>query len=411
MLSDLMFGSALANPGLNSQAQTPKSEDSGPLSELHPWRGPDELHTPSIPLMKTLRPYSSALLGLALVVSSAAYAQSEPPAATAKKEKANPAAQFNKPQAPETLPGKGLAQHDFILMGVRSASDGKGIRMVKGGQVVWSYSDPEAKGAYYDATLLPNGNLLLAHGQGVRIITPDKKVIWKYEVKPNEHEIDGAQPVGSDRVVFLSNGDPTMHIMVANIVTGKIEKDVELPLAATANMKEPRYVHMQARRMRLTPAGTALVAYTNANKVSEYDENGKEVWSANVQSPWSVERLKNGNTLVQSMRMESIELNPKGETVWKFTKEDAAAQGYIIDKTQVCTRLPNGNTLIAVNNETAWKKGMTPDSWAPVQAIEVTPEKKIVWALRDWDNFYWVTTIQMLDDPRIKEKLHFGSVK
>jgi hypothetical protein len=64
-----------------------------------------------------------------------------------------------------------------------------------------------------------------------------------------------------------------------------------------------------------------------------------------------------------------------------------------------------------VNNETAWKPGMTPDSWAPVQAIEVTPEKKIVWALRDWNNFYWVTTIQTLDDPRIKEKLHFGSVR
>jgi hypothetical protein len=367
--------------------------------------------------MKTPRSCSAAVFGLAFVVSTVAYAQSEAPgksaAPAAKKEKANPAAQFTKPQAPETLPGKGLAQHDFIVMGVRSSSDGKGIKMIKGGQVVWNYSDPTAKGAYYDATMLPNGNLLLAHGQGVRIITPDKKVIWKYEVKPDEHEIDGAQPVGSDRVVFLRNGSPTMHIVVANIVTGKIEKEVEVPLAATANMKEPRYVHMQARRMRLTPAGTALVAYTNANKVSEYDENGKEVWTASVASPWSVERLKNGNTLVQSMRLEvgTVELNPKGETVWKFASADAEAQGYLIDKVQVATRLPNGNTLISVNNETAWKKGMTPDAWAPVQAIEVTPDKKIVWALRDWDNFYWVTTMQTLDDPRIREKLHFGSTR
>lgn len=364
--------------------------------------------------MNTPRSYSAAFLGLALTAAAVAYAQSESPKATpapaAKKEKVNPAAQFTKPQAPETLPGKGLAQHDFILMGVRSSSDGKGVRMVKGGKVAWSYYDPEMKGAYYDATLLPNGNLLLAHGQGVRIITPDKKVLWKYTVNPTEHEIDGAQPVGSDRVVFLMNGNPTARIMVANIVTGKIEKEVEVPLAATANMKDPRYVHMQARRLRLTPAGTALIAYTNANKVSEYDENGKEVWTASVPSPWSVERLKNGNTLVQSMKMESIELNPQGETVWKFTKDDAAALGYIIDKTQVCTRLPNGNTLISVNNETAWKPGMTPDSWAPVQVIEVTPAKKIVWALRDWNNFYWVTIIQTLDDPRINEKLHFGSV-
>ena len=72
-------------------------------------------------------------------------------------------------------------------------------------------------------------------------------------------QLSGAQAVGSDRVVFLMNGEPTARIMVANIVTGKIEKEVEVPLAATANMKEPRYVHMQARRMRLTPAGTALI--------------------------------------------------------------------------------------------------------------------------------------------------------
>ena len=44
-------------------------------------------------------------------------------------------------------------------------------------------------------------------------------------------------------------------------------------------------------------------------------------------------------------------------------------------------------------------------------SIEVTPDKKIVWALRDWDNFYWVTTMQTLDDPRIREKLHFGSTR
>ncbi|MSU64666.1 MAG: hypothetical protein EXS38_00850 [Opitutus sp.] len=366
--------------------------------------------------MHTPKTYSVALFGLALTAAVLSAAQSETPRATpapaAKKEKADPAAQFNRPQAPATMPGKGLAQHDFILMGVRSSSDGKGIRMVKGGQVVWSYVDPEVKGAYYDATMLANGNLLLAHGRGVRIITPDKKVVWKYEVDPNEHEIDGAEAVGSDRVVFLMNGSPTARIMVANIVTGKIEKEVEVPLAATANTKEPRYVHMQARRMRLTPSGTALIAYTNANKVSEYDENGKEVWTASVPSPWSVERLKNGNTLVESMKMETIELNPKGETVWKFTKDDAAAQGYLMDKTQAAMRLPNGNTLITVNNETAWKPGTSgPDAWAPAQAIEVTPEKKIVWALRDWNNFYWVSTMQTLDDPRIKEKLHFGSVR
>jgi hypothetical protein len=318
---------------------------------------------------------------------------------------------FTKPQAPEVLPGNGLKEHDFFVSGVKSSRDGKGIVMVKNGAVVWNFFDPSIRGNYYDGTMLPNGNLLLGHARGVKVITPDKKIVWTYDVKPEEHEIDGVQPVGADRVVFLRNGSPTAHIVVANIKTNTIEKTVEIPLAATANMKEPRYVHMQARRMRLTPQGTALVAYTNANKVAEYDENGKEVWSASVPTPWSVERLKNGNTLVQSMKLDTIELNPKGETVWKLTPADLEAQGYIIDKAQQATRLKNGNTLITVNNETAWLPGDTPDSWAPVQALEVTPAKKVVWALRDWKNFDIVSTMQTLDDPRINEPLHFGSVK
>ena len=180
---------------------------------------------------------------------------------------------FTKPQAPETLPGRGLKEHDFFVSGVQSSRDGKGIVMVKNGQVVWNFYDPNVKGNYYDATLMANGNLLLAHAQGVMIITPDKQILWRYDVKPQEHETDGAQPVGKDYVVFLQNGNPTAHILVANISTGKIEKEVEVPLAATANLKEPRYVHMQARRMRLTPQGTALIAYTNADKVAEYDDN------------------------------------------------------------------------------------------------------------------------------------------
>ena len=327
---------------------------------------------------------------------------------------------FTKPQAPETLPGHGLKEHDFFVSGVKSSRDGKGIVMVKDGQVVWNFFDKNVKGNYYDGTLMANGNLLLGHAQGAMIIAPDKTIVWRYDVKPpkagkkgetspDEHEIDGVQPVGKDHVVFLQNGDPSAHILVANITTGKIEKDVEIPLAATANMKETRYIHMQARRMRLTPQGTALIAYTNADKVAEYDENGKEVWSAAVAQPWSVERLKNGNTLVASMKLDTIELNAKGETVWKLTPADLAAQGYIIDKLQTAMRLPNGNTLIAVNNETAWLPGDTPDAWAPVQAIEVNPAKKVVWALRDWKNFDVVSTMQTLDDPRIKEPLHFGS--
>ena len=387
----------------------------------------------SCPIMKNPFLSSLGVSFAALALTSLISAQDKPftPSKEALERAKGSAAKtahpggFNKPQAPANLPGKGLKQHDFFVSGVQSQRDKKGIVMVKNGQVVWNYFNPEIRGNYYDGTMLPNGNLLLGHAHGVKIISPDKKIVWRYDVKPpargpsesrdEGNEIDGVQPVGKDRVVFLRNGDPAAHIVVANITTGKIEKEVEIPVAKTANKSEARSVHMQMRRMRLTPQGTALVAYTNADKVAEYDEHGKETWFAMVPRPWSVERLKNGNTLVTSMRIDigTIELDPQGKTVWQMNQKEIEAQGYLIDKMQSSTRLANGNTLITVNNETAWVPGDTPDGelWAPVQAIEVTPARQIVWALRDWTNFDVVSTFQTLDDPRIKEPLHFGSFR
>jgi hypothetical protein len=38
-----------------------------------------------------------------------------------------------------------------------------------------------------------------------------------------------------------------------------------------------------------------------------------------------------------------------------------------------------------------------------IQAVEVTPDKKIVWVLQDWKNLGPATTAQFLDQPGIPE--------
>jgi hypothetical protein len=38
-----------------------------------------------------------------------------------------------------------------------------------------------------------------------------------------------------------------------------------------------------------------------------------------------------------------------------------------------------------------------------VQLIEVTPDKKVVWALRDWETFGPASSTQLLDEPGIPE--------
>jgi len=110
-------------------------------------------------------------------------------------------------------------------------------------------------------------------------------------------------------------------------------------------------------------------------------------------SPRAAVRLKNGSTLITDERdVLTREVNSKGETVWEFNLSELSPEiGF--KGSQSCVRLDNGNTILCsrANGE-------------KTQLVEVTPEKKIVWALRDWKDLGQATAIQVLDDPGIPEK-------
>jgi hypothetical protein len=308
-------------------------------------------------------------------------------------QEAKPAA---KPIAPAVLPGKGLAQHDFFYAGEAKTRD---MYIVRAGQVAWSYNDSTGRGEISDAIRLSNGNVLFAHQFGVTLITPDKKVLWNYDA-PTNCEIHTAQPIGTNHVIFIQNG-PEPRLFVANLATGKMEREFPLPVG---NSKS---THGQFRHARLTDAGTYLVAHMDKGKVAEYDETGRQVWSAAAPGVWSAVRLKNGNTLVCGKGVR--EINAQGETVWEFTSADVP--DYKFDSLQIATRLPNGHTLI--NNWVNQWNGKIDPNTAPVQALEITPDKKVVWALRSWTspNLGPSTTIQLLDEPGMPENVHFGSIQ
>jgi hypothetical protein len=288
--------------------------------------------------------------------------------------------------APAVLPGKGLAQHDFVYSG---EAHEERLFIIRGGKIVWSYTHP-GRGEISDALLEPDGNILFAHQFGITEITPDKKVVWNYDA-PAKTEIHTAQPYGTNSVFFIENGNPAKFI-VMNKTTGDIEHQFTLPA------KDTNSVHRQFRRARLTAAGTLLIAHLDLGKVVEYDWNGNALWSQNVSNCWSAEQLPNGNILIATSGAQIVrEINRQGETVWQWTPADAP--GYKFSNTQTATRLPDGNTII--NNWFEHLPGNLDSSNAPVQAIEVTPDKKIVWALRSWTppaDLGQSTTIQILDN-------------
>jgi outer membrane protein assembly factor BamB len=300
--------------------------------------------------------------------------------------------------APAQLPGKGLAQHDFLYAG--ESHDGR-IFIVRQGKIVWSYDDPASKGEISDAVMLSNGNILFAHQYGVTEITPEKKVVWNYDA-PAGHEVHTAVPIGQEHVLFIQNGDPAV-LRVVNIVTGATEKEIKL---AT---KQPVSVHAQFRHARLTDKGTVLVAHMDLNKVVEYDADGKELWSFPAPGAWGVSQLKNGNVLITD-RVGVREVTRRGDAVWSWSPADAP--GYKFSSLQQAWRLPNGNTVVS-NWVNEWSKN-APRFGETVQAIEVTPAKEVVWALREWTppaNLGPSTTIQFLDEPSAPEDMHFGDIR
>ena len=290
------------------------------------------------------------------------------------------------------LPGKGLAQHPFLYCGEwqnRSTSQ-QVMYIIRDGKVVWSYTNP-LKGELGDCSLLSNGNILFSRQFGASEITPDKRIVWNYD-GPQGTEIHTTYPIDQDRVLIMQNGNPA-KLLVIHKATNKVEK--ELTLAT----RVPTSVHGQFRHIRMTQAGTFLVAHMDLGKVVEYDPDGAELWSVPAPSAWAAVRLKNGNTLISGNQHGYVrEVNPMGETVWEINKNDLP--GIPLYTVQEVSRLANGNTLI--NN---WAGSIPMAEWPKTaQLIEVTPDKKVVLALRDWTTLGPASSTQLLDEPGVAEK-------
>jgi hypothetical protein len=293
--------------------------------------------------------------------------------------------------SPATLPGRGLAQHDMLYCGEWNFNEPlQTIWIVRGGKPVWSYSIPfhiqfggkEDFQELGDCTLLGNGNIVFSTRRGASIVTPDKKIVWHRDTPPDT-ELHSIQMLPNDRVLIAQNGnlpDGPAKLMIINTKTGVTEKEIPIPVG------HPTNVHPQIRRARMLPSGTFLVAHMDWGKVA---------WSCATPEPWSATRLPNGNTLVTGNYAGYVrELSPTCATVWNFDRSDMP--GYFIGYLQDAVRLPNGNTVFS--NWTASK--LKPEDWhSSIQLFEVTRDKKIVWALRQWSepNLGPASGIQILD--------------
>ena len=287
-----------------------------------------------------------------------------------------------------------LSRHDFFYAG---QSKQRRMFIVKDGQVAWSYQDRLGRGEISDAVLMSDGHILVAHQYGVAEIDKAGATVWQYAA-PEGTEIHTIQPIGRSHVVFVQNGKPAKCVVMA-IPECTTVREFELPVS------EKGSVHGQFRNARLSSRGTLLIANMALGCIHEYCSDGREAdrWEGFL--PWSVEEMpKTGNLLITGRKGLIQEINRQGKTVWQLNTTQ-----YGVTQPQKPLRLKNGGHIIN-NWYNEWNKTPMDTANAPVQAIEVDKDGRVVWQLCTWrdPDLGPSTTIQMLADPVNRDRLFFG---
>src|SRR5262249_1077551 len=135
--------------------------------------------------------------------------------------------------APSSLPGKGLAQHDFLYCGEwDTRKTNQTLFLIKGGKVVWTYEIPikDANGnlsEFSDVHLISNSDIVFAYKTGWRQINQAKQTLYDYQCPKGTNgwsECHSAQPIGLDKVLFMQNGTPA-KLFLFNLKTSKVEME------------------------------------------------------------------------------------------------------------------------------------------------------------------------------------------
>src|SRR5215475_4082158 len=122
--------------------------------------------------------------------------------------------------------------------------------------------------------MLTNGHILFNRQFGLVEVTPRKEIAWRYDAPPGT-EVHTCQPIGLDRVMLVQNGLPP-KLMIINKKSGNVEVQHDLP---AESLTDPKTIHPQFRRARVTAAGTYLLPFLRMARVAEYDKEFREIWS------------------------------------------------------------------------------------------------------------------------------------
>ena len=191
----------------------------------------------------------------------------------------------------------------------------------------------------HDAQPLPNGNWLL-QTTFTEVVEVDGKgkEVWKYNpaTDTGKVEIHAFRRLENGLTMIAESG--TSRIIEVNKV-GAIVHSTPLKVS------HPN-PHRDTRLVRITPAGTYLVAHEGEKCIREYDREGVVVWEYEVGSQlYSAIRLSNGNTLIGTGDGHRvIEVSKDKKVVWEVNESDLA--GVKLAWITMVDRLPDRKSVV-----------------------------------------------------------------
>jgi len=248
---------------------------------------------------------------------------------------------------------------------VADAKNGLVVKYSQAGERLCSASSHHC----VDAWPMEDGKVLMTFdasantaGQGgVRIVDAKKNVLFEYLT---QGEVLSCEPLEDGRILVSKNSQGEFDFIDRQ---GKVVNNFAL--------KAKGMGHKTVRIARATDEGTFLAAECYSHLLREYDQTGKLIRSFAAHGVFSGQRLKNGNTLIACyFEPRVFEVDQEGNMIWEL-KHDELPPDFQAPHFGEARRLPNGNTLIC----NYWTNA-TPTS---VHVFEITPGKKIIWALRD----------------------------
>jgi len=220
----------------------------------------------------------------------------------------------------------------------------------------------------------------------VEVDTRTNETLWSYDARPVEGErveIHSFQRLGDGTTMVAESGRGRLvFVDRAGTLAGAFPLRLDHP--------DP---HHDTRLVRVTPAGTFLVAHENDGVVREYDRSGAVVWTFAVplfgqdraaghgpeghgNQCFGAIRCADGDTLITTGNGSSLlRVSPEGEVRWRKGSQDL--DGLELAWVTTVQELENGHLVL----------GNCHAGDQQPQAIEIRPDGDVEWTFKDFDRF------------------------